>query len=488
MSADAREALKIETEFLSGVGANFEAAKGKQLRGSSWERVESDEEDALRAMMASHRNYDKALLRSLPKNRRVELHGFARRLIFWKKKTGVAVATVLCPLDHFASGHSDNAPPIGLGELLDHVRKVATDKKVHYLIGVCSPTGFTNEARDAKLNMPNAQIVLTEPDGHGGYTTTACDDELDASIIRLFDAEDVKQKIERVREAIERRSAELITGGLTVSAVAQNLGLKEDLVARAFEQASQSDTELRLSRKSGEMLLFRGAPVSHQEKSSMNVIDKIKQLFSGEGSEAEKINLLAERRATLAQRRDRIYEDIGKLEIKEAELLAQGKAAKSSVPKRRLAAQLAQMRKDIARQNTTAAMLNKQMDIISTDIHNLTLIQQGQAAQLPDTEELTSHAVEAEEMLETLKADSDLVGSLETGIEESLASDEELAILKEFEEAEAEAAPPQQASDTPAPATAIPSTPTAGERADSSAAASHEPQHQADKEPENEAG
>ncbi len=52
---------------------------------------------------------------------------------------------------------------------------------------------------------------------------------------------------------------------------------------------------------------------------------------------------------------------------------------------RRLAAQLAQLRKDIGRQNSTAAMLNKQIDIISTDIHNLTLIQQGEMASLPDT-------------------------------------------------------------------------------------------------------
>ncbi len=176
----------------------------------------------------------------------------------------------------------------------------------------------------------------------------------------------------------------------------------------------------------------------------MNVVDRIKQLFSSDGEEAEKINLLAERRAALAQRRDRIYGDIGKLEEREADFLAQGKTATSAVPKRRLAAQLAQLRKDIARQNTTAAMLNKQIDIISTDIHNLTLIQQGDVAQLPDTEELTENAVRAEEMLETLKADADLVGSLETGIEESLTSDEELAILKEFDGAVETTAPPQK--------------------------------------------
>jgi hypothetical protein len=100
-------------------------------------------------------------------------------------------------------------------------------------------------------------------------------------------------------------------------------------------------------------------------------------------------------------------------------------------------------------------MLNKQIDIISTDIHNLTLIQQGELAKLPDTAELTENAVRAEEMLETLVADADLVGSLGTGIEESLTSEDEQAILREFEQAaepsSAAAEPTRAAEASPAP-------------------------------------
>jgi hypothetical protein len=66
-------------------------------------------------------------------------------------------------------------------------------------------------------------------------------------------------------------------------------------------------------------------------------------------------------------------------------------------------------------------------------------------AKLPDSEELTEHAVEAEEMLETLKADAELVGNLEMGMEQSMASEEELAILKEFEAARAPAQPAEAA-------------------------------------------
>ncbi len=432
---DASKAFQHETEFLSGVEANLEAVKGKHLRGSTWQRSRDDESDRLRALLASNRIYDREKLKSLPANRRIALHGFERRFLFGKRATGVAIASVLSPLSHYASSAGGKAPEIGLGELAEHVRRVVGQAKVPHLIGVCAPTGFTDEAKSAKLDRPNVTVVLVEPDGQGGWRIRAAGgEEVDPRVLGIFDPEGAKEKIERVLRVVEERSADLLTGGLSVSSVAEKMDLPEEVVRQGFKQVAAADPELRATEKHGEFLLYRGAPARAQEKKAMNVVDRIKQLFSSEGGESEKINLLAERRAALAQRRNRIYEDIGKLESKEGELFSQGKAATSQVPKRRLAAQLAQLRKDIARQNTTAAMLNKQIDIISTDIHNLTLIQQGEVAKLPDTTELTENAVRAEEMLETLRADADLVGSLETGIEETLTSDEELAILKEFEE------------------------------------------------------
>ena len=183
----------------------------------------------------------------------------------------------------------------------------------------------------------------------------------------------------------------------------------------------------------------------------MSFVDRIKDMFSKEGDEVAKINMLSERRAALAQRRNRLYEEIASLEEKESELLKQGRENKSAVVRRRLVAQISQLRKDIARQNTTANMLNQQINIISTDVHNLTLIQQGEAASLPDTQELTENAVRAEEMLETLKADSDLVSSLETGVGEALVGSEEADILAEFDEPvaaepSAQGAEPKQAT------------------------------------------
>ncbi|MCH7595520.1 MAG: hypothetical protein IID35_03085, partial [Planctomycetes bacterium] len=42
MTPQAAKALQCETDFLAGVDGNFEAAKGKDLRGSSWKRSTHD--------------------------------------------------------------------------------------------------------------------------------------------------------------------------------------------------------------------------------------------------------------------------------------------------------------------------------------------------------------------------------------------------------------------------------------------------------------
>lgn len=451
MPVDPSKALQFETEFLSGVEAHFEAAKGKHFRGTIWRSAHHDDEDRLRALMAERHHYDRERLKNLPANRRIALHGFEKRLFFWRKPTGVAIASVLNPLSHYVSPESGEPPPIALGELTDHIRRLVGDRKVPHIIGVCSPTGFTDEARRARLDMENVVVVLVEPRSDGGWRTTASGDAVDPRVLRIFDPEGTKHKQERVLAVVEEHRTDLLIGGLSVSAVARIANVPEELARQGFEKLAAADPELRVVKREGEFLLFRGAPV-RAEKKAMNVIDRIRQMFSGDGDTAQQINLLAERRALLAQRRDRIYEDIAQLENRDGELLEQGKAAKSAVPRRRLAAQLAQLRKDIARQNTTAGMLNQQINIISTDIHNLTLIQQGRLAELPDTEVLTEHAVQAEEMLETLRADSDMVSGLEMGMEQTLAGAEEAAILREFE-----AADEKPAAVEPAPPAKTPS-------------------------------
>ena len=46
------------------------------------------------------------------------------------------------------------APPVGLGMLKEHVKKLVGDGKVPHVVGVCSPSGFTDEARGNAARHP----------------------------------------------------------------------------------------------------------------------------------------------------------------------------------------------------------------------------------------------------------------------------------------------------------------------------------------------
>ncbi len=442
MNDNARDMLKAEYAYLAIVESRLESAKGKQLNGSIWKTTRHDDSDRLRAIMANHRVYDRKKVGELPHNRRIAVHGFERTWWFRKKSTGVAIASVLNPLEDIVASPEGTPPPMDMTDLVEHVRHIVTDDDTPHIIGICAPSGFTEDARNCKLDIPNVSLVLVEPQKQGGWRVFTPDETLPEHILGIFDPEAADQKVERVKERIQADSAALLTGGISAENMSEKLNVPEKEVAAAIAQLAADDPELYVTQKDGDVLLYRGV-AAKPEKSPMSVVDRIRQLFAKEGDETEKINVLAERRAQLSSRRDRLYDDIGKMENREADILKQGKEATSSVVKRRLAAQLAQVRKDIARQNTTASMLNQQINIISTDIHNLTLIMQGNVAQLPDTDELTENAVKAEEMLETLKADADMVSSLETGLADIGTSDEEMAILQEFDADPATAGEPE---------------------------------------------
>src|SRR4051812_41399397 len=86
-------------------------------------------------------------------------------------------------------------------------------------------------------------------------------------------------------------------------------------------------------------------------------------------------------------------------------------------------------------------MLNQQIYVVSTHLHNLELVQQGQVAALPNSEELAEDAAAAEEVLAELQANNGVAGSI-GDIAGTGLSDEEQAL---YEELEREAAGPKTA-------------------------------------------
>jgi hypothetical protein len=113
-------------------------------------------------------------------------------------------------------------------------------------------------------------------------------------------------------------------------------------------------------------------------------------------------------------------------------LKTQFKDSNSGLTRRRITSQLVQLRKDIERRQQMLSVLNQQINIVGTHLHNLELSQQGEAAKLPDSEELAADAAKAEEVLAQLQADSELAESV-GGVAMSGMSTEEQALYEELE-------------------------------------------------------
>ncbi len=306
MSSSAEHASEIEAEFLAGVRANIGPATAKLLGGKWLENEEHDASERLRAAMADRRIYDRGKFARMPHGRSLTVRGFERRWIFGKRVRSVSIASLLAPPEGLLD-HEDGAPPVTASELSDHVRKLVTGAKVPHLIGVCSPSGFEDDVWESPPQIRGVRLVLIEPRADGGYRISKGLGTHDAKLCKLFDPEHIGSKIGRVRAEIEHCSTDLLTGSLSAETVAKRLQLPLPLVETGFEMASRADPELRASKRSGELLLFRGAPVaSGKEDSSMSLADWIKSLFSKDGEEAKKINVLAERKASLSNRLDRI--------------------------------------------------------------------------------------------------------------------------------------------------------------------------------------
>ena len=349
-----------------------------------------------------------------------------------------------------------------------------------------STSGFTDEARKLAGRGEGRTLVLVEPSEAGGWKTTAPADLDD--LADLLDPEDEEAKRQRVVDAIKEAQVQLLGSGIASDRLAEKTGLPSGLVEMVLKEYAKASPGLAARKLDGRMVMFREgsgalAPASSGAiGGSMGLMDKVRTLFSGKGDNGKKIAFLSERKAALSQQRDRAYEDMTALEKQEAELKQQFKDAGGAITKRRITGQMLQLRKDLEQRQQLLSMLNQQVNVVSTHLHNLELVQQGQAARLPDTDEITEDAVKAEEILAQLEADAELAGSVGQ-IGSAGMSDEEKAMFEELERetggasAELETptaaparTPPTKTAERPEPASpqrsamAEPAAPPAGPR------------------------
>ena len=397
--------------FIDAVLANLDAAKGCILRGSVWNSSECGFDIA---------GSDNGPIRSC------SLSGSENTFGGELKRVGIATAAVA------AWGR-----PLSPDDIVMIVNRIVSDdRKLPRLIGLCSTDGFAGDALDRHYEScgfgKDTSVVLVAPTQHG-WAVHGVKNADDDRVRSLFDPEGDTGRKQRLLDGLRDRRVEL-REGILIDDLARDLGLERQFVADALAQEAKSDQSIRLFEINGCIFVFR---TSGQRTRSMGILSIFRGKEKAKQQNREDLEL---ERAALQKRRDMVYADIEKLEKKEAGKVAEGKEAakaKSSAV-RRVAAEVAELRKEIERHHQTAALLGQKVNIASTHIHNIALqgLQGTGATVLPDEEQLTDAAVATEEMIEETKRVSELADSLRSDHAGLAASTEEDAIMEEFNDAD----------------------------------------------------
>jgi hypothetical protein len=334
---------------------------------------------------------------------------------------------------------NESAQPMNSGAVQKALTEVSPARGgIPTTVVLVSTSGFTLEAHELAERRHDRTVILVEPNDAGGWSVWGPAET--KALTDLFDPEADEAKRQRIRQHVDENKVELLTSGLATDRIASKLQLPLRFVEEELKSYAKQNAGLAAKRLDGRVVLFReGSTPSAATSaaattggSAMPMIDKIRSLFSRKGENEKKIAFLSERRALLSQQRDRAYEDMNALETKEAELRQQFKDATGALVKRRITSQLLQMRKDLERRQQLIGVLNQQVNVVSTHLHNLELVQQGQSAKLPDSEELASDAAAAEEMLAQLQADNELAESVGTVAHAGMTAEEQ-ALYEELE-------------------------------------------------------
>jgi hypothetical protein len=417
----------------------------------------SDRSVDLKRIMSEMRKPDRDLQSQMPVGESLEIILQTRKLLVFRGVVGRLRVMCVSPTRSLLAGETPKPlTPSEVTKILSEIPQAIGG--VPSTIVLMSTSGFTIEAHELAERRADRTVVMAEPNKAGGWAVYGPVET--KALVDLFDPEAEESKRDRVREEVESSMSDLVGAGIPTDKIAAKTQLPLQLVESELKNYAKSHPGLVAKRLDGRVVLFREGSVPSSATSAsgggeMPLIDRIKTLFARKGENEKKISFLSERRTALMQQRDRSYEDITVLETQEAKLRNDFKEATGDLTKRRVTGQLLQLRKDIERRQQLITVLNQQVNVVSTHLHNLELVQQGKSAKLPDHEEVAMDAAKAEEMLAGLEADAELAGSV-GGISNAGMSDEEQAL---YDELERENAPPAAEVESPVTSTPVQNEP-----------------------------
>jgi hypothetical protein len=412
-----------------------------------------DHEVELKRLMAEVGVPDRVLQAQMPLGRELTVTLSRPTFLLFNKTVGRIKVVSVSPTRELLDGQA-GAPlsPQELKGVLSQRLQEQNDA-VPSTVVVLSTSGFALESRDLVERGAARTLILVEPNEAGGWTVTGPAES--RALVDLFDPEVDDEKRRRIRQEIERCRADLLHGGLGADRIASATKLPMQLVEQELRFYAGENEGLVAKRLEGNVVLFRDGSVAALQatrsgSNDMPFIDRVKALFSRKGDNEKKLAFLSERRAALSMQRDRAFDEMGVLEQKEAEMRQQFKDTTSSITKRRITSHLLQLRKDLERRQQLLGVLNQQINVVSTHLHNLELVSQGQSAALPTSEEMAEDAAHAEEVLAELQASTELAGSIgatgATGL-----TDEEQALYDELEREATGESPTDVLTEAPTP-------------------------------------
>jgi hypothetical protein len=396
--------------------------------------VQFDKAVDLKRLMSEAGRPDRELEATMPVGRAMQVTLSEKKWFIFKKLIGRVEVRCISPTGHLIA--SQSSPAVDSKQLQKLIGEIPPPTAgAPVTIVVMSTSGFTQDAHELAERRAERTVILVEPNDAGGWNVYGPVET--KALTDLFDPEAEDEKRNRVREYVHANNSELSSSGLATDRIAARTQLPLQLIENELKSYAKQNPGLAAKRLDGRVVLFRegAAPAARAASaggSNMPFLERMKQLFARKGETEKKIAFLAERRTALSQQRDRAYEEMTALETKEGELKQQFKETAAAITKRRVTSQLLQLRKDLERRQQLLAVLNQQVNVVSTHLHSLELVQQGQSAKLPTGEELAEDAEKAEEMLAQLEADNELAGSVGT-IAHAGMSDEEQALYEELE-------------------------------------------------------
>jgi hypothetical protein len=419
------EALLGDSRLMVDTLAGRRAVPGLMPQASKTDRATD-----LKRLMTEMNRPDRELQSRMPVGQELEVTLRAKKWFFFT--TTVGRLRVVCVSPNRALIANETPKPLDLAETRKLLAAYPPTPGVPTTVVLVSTCGFEINAHEAATRTADRTVILVEPNDVGGWNPHGPVET--KALVDLFDPEADEEKRRRLTEIIETHQVDLLQGGVSAERLAAKSQLPLQFIENELKSYAKQNAGLAAKRLDGKVVLFRegSLPADASGGPDMPLMDRIKSLFSRKGETDKKIAFLSERNAALNQQRERIDEEIKTLIQKEDELQQQFKDTTSAISRRRITSQLVQLRKDIDRRNQLMQVVNQQINVVGTHLHNLTLTKQGTGAKLPDSEEIATDAAAAEEMLAQLQADNELadqVGSVAT----AGMSAEEQALYEELE-------------------------------------------------------